>query len=70
MQQEGSLPATVMNFGASFVMTGIIGYFIFSESVNVYWCIGAILISIGVFMLAHAAPNALPSENTDTKKDQ
>jgi drug/metabolite transporter (DMT)-like permease len=60
MQEEGSLPATVTNFGASFVMTGLIGYFIFSESLNVYWCFGATLISIGVYLVAHAAPNALP----------
>ena len=69
MQEEGSLPATVTNFGASFVMTGLIGYFIFSESLNVYWCFGATLISIGVYLVAHAAPNALPPSEEEVCKD-
>ena len=60
MQEEGSLPATVTNFGASFVTTGLVGYFIFSEPLNVYWCFGASLISLGVYLVATAAPNALP----------
>lgn len=67
MQEEGSLPATVTNFGASFVASGIIGYFIFSETLNVYWCLGAGLISIGVYIVAIAAPNALPPSEDEEK---
>jgi drug/metabolite transporter (DMT)-like permease len=66
MQKEGSLPATVTNFGASFVASGLIGYFIFSEPLNIYWCCGANLISIGIYLVAYAAPSALPpSDNQE-----
>lgn len=72
MQEEGSLAATVTNFGASFVTTGVIGHFVFHEPLNMHWCFGASLISIGVYLVALAAPSALPSADNDgdQKKEQ
>ncbi|KZV39838.1 hypothetical protein F511_15318 [Dorcoceras hygrometricum] len=47
-----SLQATVTNFATNFVFSGLAGFFLFGEPLQVKWFAGASLIVIGVIVLS------------------
>ncbi|KAI4995368.1 hypothetical protein ZWY2020_035271 [Hordeum vulgare] len=47
-----SLQATVTNFAANFISSGLAGYFLFQEPLPSKWFAGASLIILGVFILS------------------
>mmetsp|Transcript_38568 Transcript_38568/g.52275 ORF Transcript_38568/g.52275 Transcript_38568/m.52275 type:complete len:139 (-) Transcript_38568:276-692(-) len=50
----GSLVATVVNFAANFIMSGICGFFIFGERHGKLWWGGSALILFGVALLTRS----------------
>ncbi|XP_062209716.1 uncharacterized protein LOC133911479 [Phragmites australis] len=50
-----SLQATVTNFAANFISSGLAGYFLFDEPLPSKWFVGASLIILGVFILSKSS---------------
>ncbi|XP_034675163.1 uncharacterized protein LOC117906292 [Vitis riparia] len=50
-----SLQATVTNFAANFLSSGLAGFFLFKEALPFQWFAGALLIVIGVFILSKSS---------------
>ncbi|KAL6589370.1 hypothetical protein ACP70R_013105 [Stipagrostis hirtigluma subsp. patula] len=50
-----SLQATVTNFAANFISSGLAGYFLFDEPLPSKWFAGAGLIILGVFILSKSS---------------
>uniref|UniRef100_A0A0E0K879 EamA domain-containing protein n=1 Tax=Oryza punctata TaxID=4537 RepID=A0A0E0K879_ORYPU len=50
-----SLQATVTNFAANFISSGLAGYFLFEEPLPSKWFVGASLIIVGVFILSKSS---------------
>ncbi|KAF8780159.1 hypothetical protein HU200_001582 [Digitaria exilis] len=50
-----SLQATVTNFAANFISSGLAGYFLFHEPLPSKWFAGASLIILGVFILSKSS---------------
>ncbi|XP_047083959.1 uncharacterized protein LOC124695114 [Lolium rigidum] len=50
-----SLQATVTNFAANFISSGLAGYFLFQEPLPSKWFGGASLIILGVFILSKSS---------------
>lgn len=50
-----SLQATVTNFAANFISSGLAGYFLFQEPLPSKWFAGASLIILGVFILSKSS---------------
>ena len=70
MQEEGSVVATVINVGSSFVCTGLLGFSLFGEALHPLWFLGASIIAIGVFLVAKAAPFAVPTAEDNKEAHQ
>ncbi|CAA7403475.1 unnamed protein product [Spirodela intermedia] len=47
-----SLQATVTNFAANFLSSGLAGYFLFEEPLSSKWLAGALFIILGVIVLS------------------
>lgn len=56
LHQSGSLLATVINTGISFILTGLAGRVVFQENLSLQWWGGAGLTLGGVALLAGCAP--------------
>ncbi|XP_020095216.1 uncharacterized protein LOC109714898 [Ananas comosus] len=50
-----SLQATVTNFAANFLSSGLAGYFLFEERLPARWFAGAALIIVGVLILSKSS---------------
>ncbi|KAJ4840320.1 hypothetical protein Tsubulata_036842, partial [Turnera subulata] len=50
-----SLQATVTNFAANFLSSGLAGFFLFEEALPIQWFAGAFLIVIGVVILSKSS---------------
>uniref|UniRef100_A0A1J3HPJ8 Uncharacterized protein n=1 Tax=Noccaea caerulescens TaxID=107243 RepID=A0A1J3HPJ8_NOCCA len=50
-----SLQATVTNFAANFLSSGLAGLFLFQESLPLQWFAGALSITIGVVILSKSS---------------
>ncbi|KAG7656009.1 unnamed protein product [Arabidopsis thaliana] len=50
-----SLQATVTNFAANFLSSGLAGLFLFQESLSFRWFAGALSITIGVLILSKSS---------------
>ncbi|KAG6538582.1 uncharacterized protein LOC122038423 isoform X3 [Zingiber officinale] len=58
-----SLQATVTNFAANFLTSGLAGFFLFKEPLPSQWFLGAILIILGVYVLSQSSsPRKLNSD--------
>ncbi|CAK7346254.1 unnamed protein product [Dovyalis caffra] len=62
-----SLQATVTNFAANFLSSGLAGFFLFNETLSVQWFAGALLIVIGVVILSKSSIEG--KESIDQKLD-
>ncbi|KAJ6998759.1 hypothetical protein NC653_014808 [Populus alba x Populus x berolinensis] len=62
-----SLQATVTNFAANFLSSGLAGFFLFKETLSVQWFAGALLIVIGVVILSKSSIER--KERIDQKLD-
>lgn len=49
-----SLQATVFNFAANFLLSGLAGFLLFGETAHWQWVLGASLIVIGITVLSKA----------------
>ncbi|GKV17880.1 hypothetical protein SLE2022_098930 [Rubroshorea leprosula] len=58
-----SLQATVTNFAANFLTSGLAGFFLFGEALSFQWFAGALFIVIGVLILSKS--NVERKTNTD-----
>lgn len=47
-----SVQATVVNFGANFLLSGIAGFLLFSETARPQWFIGATFIVLGILAIS------------------
>lgn len=50
-----SLQATVVNFATNFLVSGLTGLFLFKESLNFQWFVGAFLIVLGTLILSKSS---------------
>ncbi|XP_010535294.1 PREDICTED: uncharacterized protein LOC104810648 [Tarenaya hassleriana] len=50
-----SLQATVTNFAANFLLSGLAGFFLFGESLSFRWFAGALSMIIGVLILSKSS---------------
>ncbi|WOL10003.1 hypothetical protein Cni_G18757 [Canna indica] len=50
-----SLQATVTNFAANFLTSGLAGFFLFEEPLSSKWFLGALFIILGVFVLSKSS---------------
>ncbi|KAK9165248.1 hypothetical protein Scep_000439 [Stephania cephalantha] len=50
-----SLQATVTNFAANFLSSGLAGFYLFGEVLSAKWFAGASLIVVGVFILSKSS---------------
>ncbi|CAL9204257.1 unnamed protein product [Musa hybrid cultivar] len=58
-----SLQATVTNFAANFLTSGLVGFFLFKEPLSSQWFVGAFFIILGVFVLSKSSsPRKLSSD--------
>jgi len=43
--------AVLCNSAIAFVMSGFIGYFLFNEDIDFKWCVGIVMVLVGVWLL-------------------
>ncbi len=55
MSQVGSFMATLLNTGANFLVTALLGWAVFGESLPLAWWAGGALIALGTVLVASAA---------------
>lgn len=48
---SSTLVPTVVSTAANFIISGILGKLVFSESTNLLWCIGAGLVLLGLYCI-------------------
>lgn len=60
LELNGTLYVTVVSYAVSFVITGILGYFILGEVQNSKWLLGACLTSIGVYLISYSQRETTP----------
>ncbi|KAK8944422.1 hypothetical protein KSP39_PZI007654 [Platanthera zijinensis] len=58
-----SLQATVTNFAANFLSSGLAGYLLFQESLSYRWFVGAFFIISGVFILSQSNVEKPPRQD-------
>lgn len=63
-----SLQATVFNFAANFLLSGLAGFLLFGESAHFQWLLGASLIVMGITVLSKADAN-VDGDKKETKHE-
>ncbi|XP_024381977.1 uncharacterized protein [Physcomitrium patens] len=54
LNRLSSLQATVFNFAANFLLSGLAGFLLFGEAAHLQWLLGAALIVAGITVLGRA----------------
>ena len=64
-RSDHSLKVVVLNSAANFITTGVLGFFVFGESVSMKWVMGAAVISVGICLISMSAGQAEKVKNED-----
>lgn len=67
LESKGSLVVTVVSSATNFLVTGLLSGVLLGENVGLNWCLGAVIIGLGVYLIASSQGGSKKDRTTYVK---